>query len=91
MMKTSIIAFLLLHTILLHPLVLARQLIELEGKGGLRHEITNVEGNDGSNGRIWMPPIRRCFGGIGRGCVLPPPSPVTNCGANQRCYPPPTN
>ena len=28
-MKTSIIAFLLLHTILLHPLIVARQLIEL--------------------------------------------------------------
>jgi hypothetical protein len=28
MMKTSIIAFLLLHTILLHPLIVARQLIE---------------------------------------------------------------
>jgi len=27
-MKTSIIAFLLLHTILLHPLIVARQLIE---------------------------------------------------------------
>ena len=63
-----------------------------DGKSGVRHEITNVEGNDGSNGRIWMPPIRRCFGGIGRGCVLPPPSPVTSCGANHRCYRrPPTN
>ena len=28
MMKTSVIAFLLLHTILLHPLIAARQLIE---------------------------------------------------------------
>ena len=28
MMKTSIIAFLLLHTILPHPLIVARQLIE---------------------------------------------------------------
>ena len=28
MMKTSVIAFLLLHTILLHPLIVARQLIE---------------------------------------------------------------
>ncbi|KAL9354914.1 hypothetical protein Peur_052884 [Populus x canadensis] len=92
MMKTSIIAFLLLHTILLHPLIVARQLIEFDGKSGVRHEITNVEGNDGSNGRIWMPPIRRCFGRSGRGCVLPPPSPVTNCGPSERCYRrPPTN
>ncbi|KAG6779204.1 hypothetical protein POTOM_015577 [Populus tomentosa] len=70
-MKTSIIAFLLLHTVLLHPLIVARQLIEFDGKSGVRHEITNVEGNDGSNGRI------------GRGGVLPPPSPVPNCRANQ--------
>ncbi|KAJ6926648.1 hypothetical protein NC651_010916 [Populus alba x Populus x berolinensis] len=84
-MKTSIIAFLLLHTVLLHPLIVARQLIEFDGKSGVRHEITNVEGNDGSNGRIWMPPIRRsCFGGTGRGGVLqPPPSPVPNCRPNQ--------
>ncbi|KAL3596932.1 hypothetical protein D5086_008569 [Populus alba] len=71
-MKTSIIAFLLLHTVLLHPLIVARQLLEFDGKGGVRHEITNVEGNDGSNG------------GMGRGGVLqPPPSPVPNCRPNQ--------
>ncbi|PNT40568.1 hypothetical protein POPTR_004G104600v4 [Populus trichocarpa] len=66
-MKALVIAI-LIATIAFSPLSMAaRELVDY-GK-------VSVTVNDGSNGRIWMPP----------------PSPVTNCRPNQRCYPPPTN
>lgn len=57
-----------------------------EGKGVDKNEIRNSTGSD--TGRVIVEaPTRQfyCFGRIGRGCIMPPPAPMANCGANQRC------